>query len=163
MGYRTGRLKLDLSQVVDIYLERTGDEGEFLCLKLVLDDVQKPSAYYGLKGNYRSKDVTPYTRKEFKIKFDEFTEFSIHLADAVNKGEPVKLYFESETGKNVEGKKIYMNPGRIINPTAEDYEDPGQPFEELFHTHSPTLYDQTDNTQPMTEDGFDDPQYWIDL
>ncbi len=158
MGYRTGRLKLDLSQVVDINLERIGDEGEFLCLTLVLDDVKKPSGYYG------SKNVTPYTRKKFKIKFDEFEEFSIGLADAVNKDEPVKLYFESKTGKNVEGKKIYMHPLKMINPTAEDYEDYGQPFEELFHTESPSEYDRTDgDLYNVSEDDVDDPQYWIDL
>lgn len=158
MAYRTGRLELDLSQLVEIELEKTGSEGEFLRLTLVLDDVKKPSAYYG------SKNVIPYTRKSLMINLDEFKKTSVKLADAVNKDEPVKLYFKWEGGKNYEGKKLYMDPRRMINPTAEDYEDHGQPFEELFNTGDPDFYDRTDNDlYNVSEDDVDDPQYWIDL
>jgi hypothetical protein len=110
MGYRKGGLELDLSQVIDIEIERLGSEDEFLCLTLVLDDVKKPSSYYG------SKNVTPYTRKKLLIKFDEFKSLSFWFSNGIHKDEPFRFSLRWKSGKNSEGKKVNMDPRRMIKP-----------------------------------------------
>jgi len=142
MVNQAGMLDINLSELVELEVERVGVEVGYLRLRLVLDNGKKPSGYL-TKGR-----VTAYPRKSFMIPLEQFKSLSLKLRDAVKDDGPVQLYL----GWNEEAMETEEMPGE-----GDRKNDSTLPLED---EHS-DRYDS--RLMNATEEEVDDPDYWIDL